>query len=220
MATFQDLLKSYRPYWAISIFSIAASSTFEIIDLVVPYVIGQILNVLSDQSLDRPIQFLVESLAAFTHTQANQFFSLGVLLGMIFIVTVVRAPIQPWLGLWWHWEIALRTRRDQYQRAITKILTLPLEFYDQNNPGRIAGRVTRGIDNQTWSYPEIAGQLIPKLARVFGIFVIILLIEWPIAVLFLVSFVLILGFSLRDLRQLIAEERLLDKHQEKTESHT
>jgi len=33
-------------------FSIAAASIFEIVDLVVPYVIGQILNVLSGQPVD------------------------------------------------------------------------------------------------------------------------------------------------------------------------
>jgi len=67
-----------------------------------------------------------------------------------------------------------------------------LEFYDENNPGRIAGRVARGLANHTWTYPEIAGQLIPKLARVLGIFVIIWFIEWRIAILFLISFVFIL----------------------------
>ncbi|MGQ4647938.1 ATP-binding cassette domain-containing protein [Lyngbya aestuarii] len=220
MATFQDILNYYRPYRAISVFSITAASAFEIIDLVVPYTIGQILNVLSDQPLDQPIQNLVESLGLITQTQASQSLSLAVLMGIIFLVTVVRAPIQPWLGTWFHWDIALRSRRDQSQKAIEKILTLPLEFYDENNPGRIAGRIAKGIANHTWTYPEIAGQLMPKLARVLGIFVIIWFIEWRIAILFLISFVFILGFSLKDLRELIAEEELLDKHQENTESRS
>jgi ATP-binding cassette subfamily B protein len=87
MATFRDILNYYRPYRAIAIFSIAAASIFEIIDLVVPYAIGQVLNVLSLSKLDGEIQHLIESIAVLTNTQVNQFLSLTVLLGLIFIVT-------------------------------------------------------------------------------------------------------------------------------------
>jgi ATP-binding cassette, subfamily B, bacterial len=220
MATFRDILNYYRPYRAISLFSIAAGSVFEIIDLVVPYAIGQVLNVLSNQTLDDEIQYLIKSVAALANSQINQSLSLIVLLGLIFMVTVVRAPLQVWLSGWFHWAIALRSRRDHSQKALEKILTLPLEFYDENNPGRIAGRVARGLANHTWTYPEIAGQLIPKLFRVLGIFVMIWFIEWRIAIVFLISFVFILSFSLKDLIKLITKEGILDKHQENTESRT
>jgi ATP-binding cassette subfamily B protein len=62
--------------------------------------------------------------------------------------------------------------------------------------------------------------LIPKLARVLGIFVFILFIEWRIAILYLISFVIILSFSLRSLQQLIRYESRLDKYAEDTESRT
>jgi len=220
MAKFRDILHYFRPYWGISIYSIAASSAFEIIDLAVPYVIGQILNILSNQTLDGPLQNLVKSVAVLTHSNADKSLSLAVLLGLIFIVTVVRAPIQPWISVWFHWAIALRSRHDQSEKALEKILTLPLEFYDENNPGRIASRVAKGLANHTWTYPEISGQLIPKLTRIFGIFVVIWCIEWRIAILFLISFVFILLFSIKDLKKLISQEEILDKHQENTESRT
>ncbi|MBD0345920.1 MAG: ABC transporter ATP-binding protein [Coleofasciculus sp. Co-bin14] len=220
MANFRDILYYFRPYWGVSIFSIAAASIFEIVDLVVPYVIGQILNVLSGQALDEPLHNLVKGVAALTQSRTDKLLSLGVLLGIIFLVTVVRAPLQIWLSNWFHWAIALRARREHTQNAIKKILTLPLEFYDENNPGRIAGRLARGIANHTWTYPEIAGMLIPKLFRIVGIFVIIALIEWRIAILFLISFIVILGFSVHNLTKLIAKEKRLEKHQENTESRT
>lgn len=220
MAKFRDILNYYRRYRAIAVFSIAASSIFEIVDLVVPYAIGQILNVLSNQPLDEPIQRAIGGVAELTQTPQTQFLSLAVLLGLVFLGTVVKAPLQVWLGGWFHWDIALRTRRDHSQISLEKILTLPLEFYDENNPGRIAGRIARGLENHTWSYPEIAGQLIPKLFRVLGIFVVIWLIEWRIALLFLISFLFILGFSLKDLRQLMDQERRLDRYMENTQSRT
>ncbi|MEB3358783.1 MAG: ABC transporter ATP-binding protein [Synechococcales bacterium] len=218
MASFRDILCYFRSYWAIAITSIAASSLFEIIDLVVPYAIGQILNILSGGAVDPLSQGLIQGVATITGLPVDRSLSLGVLLGVVFLVTVVRAPIQPWIGVWFHWDIPLRSRRDQGSKVMEKLLTLPLEFYDENNPGRIAGRVARGIANHTWTYPEVAGQLIPKLVRVIGIFAIILLIEWRIALMFLASFLLILSFTLRHLKRLVDKEELLDRHMENTES--
>lgn len=218
MATFRDVLGYYRVYRAIALFSIGAACCFELIDLVVPYGVGQILNILSGQPVDVALQKAIAVVCELTHQPPNRLLSLAVVMGLIFLVTVVRAPIQPWLSSWFHWDIALRARRDHGQNVLKKILTLPLEFYDEHNPGRIAGRIARGIENHTWSYPEIAGQMIPKLCRVLGIFVMIWLIEWRIALLFLISFVFILSFSLRDLRRLIKQERILDKYSENTES--
>jgi|GEM_PF-149481 ATP-binding cassette subfamily B protein len=220
MANFRDLTNYFRPYWSTVIFSISMSSLFEIVDLVVPYAIGQILNVLSGQPIDQILQPLLGVLTAVTGVATGQGLALAVLLGLIFLVTVVRAPIQPWLSHWYHWEIALRARRDHSIRTVAKILNLPIEFYDENNPGRIAGRVARGLSNHTWTYPEIAGEFIPKVLRIAGIFVVILLIDWRIALLFLASFIFILGFTLKGLKRLIHREERLDRYMENTESRT
>jgi ATP-binding cassette subfamily B protein len=220
MANFLDLVRYFRSYWSLAIFSIAMSSLFEIIDLVVPYTIGQLLNVLSNQAIDAPLQFFTNQIATLAQQPPSQSLSVAVLLGIIFVVTVVRAPLQPWLSHWFHWDIALRSRRDHTGRTIAKILTLPLEFYDENNAGRIAGRVARGLSNHTWTYPEIAGQMIPKILRVVGIFVLILVIDWRIAILFLLSFVVILWFTWKTLKQLITKEEVLDRYEENTESRT
>lgn len=220
MSHLQNILRYYRSYWAVSVFSIAASGLFEIIDLVVPYIMGQLLNLLSQQSLDLPLQAFVDQIARWLQRPVETSFAVAVLLGIIFVVTVVRAPLQPWLGVWFHWDIAFRTRRDYTSKAIEKVLTLPLEFYDENNAGRVSGRIARGLSNHTWSYPEIAGQMIPKILRVIGIFVLILWIDWRIAFLFLLSFVLILGLSLKNLKHLVDKEKFLDRHMESTESRT
>lgn len=220
MASFRDILRYYHDYRAIAFVSIALSSLFEIIDLIVPYATGQILNVLSQQPLDKPIVSLSRQIGILINTPETRWLYLGVLLFLILLVTVIKAPIQPWVGVWFHWEIALRARRDHFYRVVAKILSLPLGFYEEHNPGRIAGRIARGIENHTWTYPEIAGQLIPKLMRVLGIFVVILLIDRAIATAFLISFVVILLFNLKQLQKLIAQEGLLEKHQENTESRT
>jgi ABC-type multidrug transport system fused ATPase/permease subunit len=44
MVNLRNVLQYYRSYWSLSLFSISASSLFEVIDLAVPYSIGQLLN--------------------------------------------------------------------------------------------------------------------------------------------------------------------------------
>ncbi|WP_204151769.1 ABC transporter ATP-binding protein [Leptolyngbya sp. CCY15150] len=220
MANFRDILRYFKDYRAIAIYSIAITSLFEVIDLVVPYIVGQVINILSGQPIDAILNGMVQALATLLQTTPGQEFTLGSLLVMVFLVTVVRSPIQPWVGLWFHWDIPLRARRDQTQRTIQKILTLPLEFYDEHNPGRIAGRLARGLSNHTWGYPEVAGQFIPKLVRVMAIIVFIALLNWPIALLILASFVGMLSYLYLKLRQLIRREEALDRYMESTESRT
>lgn len=219
-ANFWDIVRYFKRYRNIAIWSITGSSLFEIIDLTVPYTVGQILNVLSGRSLDPEINNLVIAMTSIFGQSPSQTTTLIILSGLIFVVTVLRAPIQVWIANNFHWEIALKSRRDQTQKAIAKILTLPIEFYDENNAGRIAGRVARGLANHMWSYPEIAGQLIPKVVRILGIFVIICAIAWWIAAFFLVSFILVLLGSLQKLKGLVKTEENLDIYQENTESRT
>lgn len=218
MATVRDIGNYFRQYWPLSLLSMGASSLFEILDLVVPYAIGQILNLLSGQPMDQLSQGLINTTAEVTGFSVDTQFSLIVLLSLIFLVSVVKAPIQPWLGDWFHWLIPLSARRDHHRAAIQKVLTLPLEFYDENNPGRIAGRIARGVSNHTWTYPEIAGELVPKLVRLLGIFVVLWMIQWRLALVFIASFVLILSFTIPTLKKLVDMEEVLDRYQENTES--
>lgn len=220
MAAFGRIVNYFRGYWGVAALSIGLSGAFELIDLLVPYAIGQILNIVSRQPLDGWTAGAIAQMAALLDRPVTPQLSLLILMAVVFSVTVIRAPVQPWVGLWFHWAIPLQARRDRQTDAVAKLLTLPLEFYDDNNPGRIAGRIARGILNHTWSYPEVAGQLIPKLIRVAGIFGIMAIINGPIALIFVSSFAIILGFTLRDLRRLIAREALLDRYTENTESRT
>jgi ATP-binding cassette, subfamily B, bacterial len=220
MASYRNLIGYFRGYGKIAALSIAASSLFEVLDLIVPYAIGQILNVLSQQPLDALMVALVNTIATGFNLTVSSNLALVLLMGTIFVMSVVRAPIQPWIGSWFHWAIPLRAKRDHADRVLQKILSLPLAFYDENNPGRIAGRIARGLSNHTWSYPEIAGQFIPKLIRVVGIFGVICLLEWRIAIIFLLSFVAIFAFSIQGLRSIMKREALLDSYMENTESRT
>jgi len=220
MSSLRKIISYYDKYRTIALFSITIAGLFEIIDLVIPYVIGQLLNVLSNQKLDQFSTELITTIGQWLNLQSGKYLSLGVLMGTIFLVSVVKAPIQTWLAAWFHWDIALRSRKDHLLKVIIHILKLPLTFYEENNPGRIAVRVSRGIEAYTFTYPEVAGTLIPKLVRVVGIFCVILIVNREIALLFIVSFISILGFSLQYLINLIKKEEFLEEYMENTQSRS
>jgi ATP-binding cassette, subfamily B, bacterial len=220
MARFQDIVGYYRRYWQIALLSVVGMSLFEIVDLFSPYAIGQILNVLSDQPLDGPVQAVINQIAQITQQPDGKGLRLAVLMSLIGVVSVGRAPIQPWIGPWFSWDTAFRAHRDHARKALEKVLTLPLEFYDENNAGRIAARVAKGLANHMWSYPVIVGQMLPKMIRLLGIFVVIWLIEWRIALFTLLSFVLLLLLNTLGLIPLMKLDKRLDKYMENTESRT
>ena len=218
MNKFFSILGYYQRYWRITLFSATMMSFFEVIDLFVPYATGQILNLISQQTVDASLQRVINYIARQLGQPVTQQFSLFVLVGLVALVTVGRAPIQPWLGGWFGWDTAFRARRDHAERALKKILTLPLEYYDENNPGRIAARVAKGLSNFTWTYPSITEQIIPKAVRIVGIFVVISLIDWRVATLVFVSVGGILLHSLLGLKELSAREEKLDQYIENTDS--
>ncbi|MEM6450233.1 MAG: ABC transporter ATP-binding protein [Cyanobacteria bacterium P01_D01_bin.105] len=218
MQKFLSILGYYKHYWRITIFTAAMMSLFEIIDLLVPYATGQILNLIAGQPVDGILQQFIDRVAATLNQPATQQFSLMVLVAIVGITTVGRAPVQPWVGGWFSWDTAFRARREHAEKALQKILTLPLEFYDENNPGRIAARVAKGLSNYTWTYPGITEQFIPKVVRIVGVFVVIGLIDWRVAAIVLISVIGILLHSVTGLTDLSAREEKLDKYIENTDS--
>jgi ATP-binding cassette subfamily B protein len=220
MAKFQDIVLYYRRYWPMALLSIGVTSILQVADLLVPYAIGQILNVLSGQGLDAAIQRVVVAIAQFIRLPLNSAFILVVLVSLIGVVSIGGAIVQPWLVYRLDWNVAYRARRDHLQKALEKILTLPISFYDDNNSGRVGGRVDRGVNNHTWVYPQMTGQLVPAIVRVVGIVVLIGFIDWRIALFVLASFALIFVFSVQYLKRLVQQDLRMERYAEDTESRT
>ncbi len=212
------ILTYYQDYWRITLFSASIISLFQIIDLFIPYATGQIVNIISQQSVDSALQRVIDRAAIALNQSATPQFSAWVLVALIGLSSIVLAPIQPLTGGWFSWDTAFRARRQHAETALRKILTLPLEFYDENNPGRIAGRIAKGLSNFTWTYPGLVAMFIPKVVRIIGVFVIIALIDWRIAALVLLSVLGILSYSFWGLKSLSAKEEKLDKYIEDTDS--
>lgn len=216
----QDILRSYRQYWAVALISVIVASVVDLLELVVPYTIGQVVNVLSDQPPDLIIQQFSHWCNTFTSVTSDRVQELWILMSIIFLVSVIRAPIQSWVVSWLSWVVPIRATYDEMKQAIAKVLSLPLGFYEENNPGRIIGLILQGVYTYTSIYPSIVVQLLPKLVRILGIVILMAMIEWRIALLFLLSFIFILGFSIRGIVAVVERDKFLIAYQEKTHSRT
>ncbi|MEL6555826.1 MAG: ABC transporter ATP-binding protein, partial [Cyanobacteria bacterium J06621_11] len=218
MQKFLNILGYYRDYWQITIFSAAITSLFQVIDLFIPYATGQILNIISKQSIDIVLQQAIDQIANVIGKTATPQFSLWTLVVLVGISSVLLAPLQPLIGGWFSWDTAFRARREHAENALKKILTLPLEFYDENNPGRISARVAKGLANFTWTYPGLVAMFIPKVVRIIAVFALISFIDWRIALIVLLSVAGILMYSFAELMKVSTKEEKLDKYMENTDS--
>jgi ATP-binding cassette subfamily B protein len=218
MQKFLKILMYYRDYWRITIFSASIISLFQLIDLFIPYATGQILNIISQQSVDSALQQVIDRIGIALNQPVTPQFSAWTLVALIGLSSILLAPLQPLTGGWFSWDTAFRARRDNAEAALRKILTLPLEFYDENNPGRIASRVAKGLSNFTWTYPGLVAMFIPKVVRIVGIFVVVALIDWRIATLVLLSVAGILFYNFWGLKTLSVKEEKLDEYIENTDS--
>ena len=133
MQKFLSILGYYQNYWRITIFNAALISFFQIIDLFIPYATGQILNIISQQSIDSALQRAVDWVAIALIQPPTPQFSLWTLAASIGLVSIILSPLQPLIGGWYSWDTAFRARRENAEAALRKIHTLPLEFYDENN---------------------------------------------------------------------------------------
>jgi len=183
----------------------------------VPYLFGQIINVLSHQPVDPMTGSFMEAVGGFLPQGASGVWAL-VFLGLG--ISIIRGPLGPWIGPWFFWAIAFRVRKDNSQKAISKVLSLPLEFYDEHNPGRISSRIAKGLANESWTYPDIAGQIIPKTLRLFTVLAVLFVLETRLAFFVLLSFVVTYCYYLKKLKILLKSEQRLEDYTETTDSHT
>ena len=221
MTFWKDIfLKPCRQYPILTTFTIVIWTIIQAAQLFVPYALGQIFTLLSHESLDRRLQNLISKIALLTQLPETKLVYLGIIIGLIFVMTIVIIPIPLGLGAWIPCEISCRVNYDLHCQTINKILTVPLSFYEKNNPGALASMSTKGIENYALTYEEFFEQTMPQLIRIVGIFMIISWIEWRIALFFILSFVVIVIYSYQITTKIIEKEALVESHEYKTESYT
>ena len=82
-----------------------------------------------------------------------------------------------------------RIRRD----AFTRLQKLPVRYYDQNQPGDIASRITNDVDLVSNSLNQVVTEVVSSIITLFGSAIMMFLLNWMLAIVVLL-FVPLMGF--------------------------
>ncbi|PKQ17683.1 MAG: multidrug ABC transporter ATP-binding protein [Actinobacteria bacterium HGW-Actinobacteria-8] len=79
------------------------------------------------------------------------------------------------------------------ERVETKINTLPLNYFDRHQRGELLSRVTNDIDNISQTLQQTLSQLFNSVLTVLGVLIMMLVIDWQLALVAIVSIPLTIG---------------------------
>lgn len=88
------------------------------------------------------------------------------------------------------------TQRTVYrlrERVETKINRLPLNYFDRHQRGDLLSRVTNDIDNVSQTLQQTLSQLFNSVLTVVGVLIMMLIIDWQLALVAIVSIPLTIG---------------------------
>lgn len=79
------------------------------------------------------------------------------------------------------------------ERVETKINGLPLNYFDRHQRGELLSRVTNDIDNISQTLQQTLSQLFNSVLTVLGVLIMMLIIDWQLALVAIVSIPLTIG---------------------------
>jgi ATP-binding cassette subfamily B multidrug efflux pump len=79
------------------------------------------------------------------------------------------------------------------QSVETKINALPLNYFDRHQRGDLLSRVTNDIDNVSQTLQQTLSQLFNSVLTVVGVLIMMLIIDWQLAMVAIVSIPLTIG---------------------------
>ncbi|MGH1299803.1 ABC transporter ATP-binding protein [Bacillus pretiosus] len=160
---FIDILNRYRPSkWLLSIaFILSIIQTG--LSLVVPLISKELIDVL-------------------VVNEFNVLIILGLIL--VFILQVSLSGISLYMMMYIGEKIIVRLREDLWSR----IVRFPVKFYDANNSGEIMSRITNDTNVMKSFFVDHLIPFFTGLITIVGSLIILFLIDWTIALIFLLVF--------------------------------
>ncbi|MFK4428609.1 ABC transporter ATP-binding protein [Bacillus sp. RC51] len=160
---FIDILNRYRPSkWLLSIaFILSIIQTG--LSLVVPLISKELIDIL-------------------VVNEFNVLIILGLIL--VFILQVSLSGISLYMMMYIGEKIIVRLREDLWSR----IVRFPVKFYDANNSGEIMSRITNDTNVMKSFFVDHLIPFFTGLITIVGSLIILFLIDWTIALIFLLVF--------------------------------
>lgn len=160
---FIDILNRYRPSgWLLSV-AILLSIIQTSLSLAVPLIAKDLVDLL-------------------VVNEFNIFIILGLIL--VFILQVSFSGISLYMMIYIGEKIIVRLREDLWRRVVK----FPVKFYDANNSGEIMSRITNDTNVMKSFFVDHLIPFFTGLITIVGSLVILFIIDWTIAMIFLLVF--------------------------------
>lgn len=106
---------------------------------------------------------------------------------LIMIMIYALASLTTWLQNFFMIGASQRTIRNLRQALFDKMQTLSIRFFDQHTHGELMSRLTNDIDNISNTLTSSITQLISSLLSIIGVSTIMLLLNWRLALISLLT---------------------------------
>lgn len=170
----------YKPHWKLFMLDMLCAALIAGVDLVFPVA----------------SRYAMQNLLP-----ANAFAAFFGLIAALVAAYLLRAGFQYFVGYWGH-ILGVYMETDMRRDLFRHLQTLPFRFYDKNRTGHLMSRVV----NDLFEVVELAHHgpedLFISLVTLIGAFVILLTIQWKLALLVFALVPLILLFAIRRRRQM------------------
>lgn len=159
---FVGIFTTYRPSRMLLTIAFTLSLVQTGLSLVIPLIAMDLVNLLIEESF-------------------NGLLLVGLVL--LFVTQVVLSGLSLYLMIYIGEKVIVRLRDDLWNRVVR----LPLTFYDKNNSGEIMSRITNDTNVMKNFFID---HLVPslQLISIIGSFIILFVLNWSMALLFLIIF--------------------------------
>lgn len=169
----REFARYYRPYWKLFVWDLFCALMIAAVDLLFPltsrYGMQQLLP-------------------------ANAYGAFFVLMGLLVAAYLIRAGFQYFVGYWGH-VLGVYMEADMRRDLFRHLQKLSFKFYDKNRTGQLMSRVV----NDLFEVVELAHHgpedLFISLVTLVGAFIILLTIQWKLALIVFLLVPLIVWFT-------------------------
>jgi len=184
MKTNKNLIKRfigyYKPHKNLFLLDIFCALIIAIIDLLYPYVSRYVLqNLLPNK----------------------EYKAFGIIIIVIIIIFIIKAILEFIINYWGH-ILGVRMEFDMRSELFAHLQKLSFGFYDKNRTGKIMTRVTNDLFEITELAHHGPEDLFLSLIMLVGTFIILLTIEWKLAVITYIFVPLLVIFALKQRKRM------------------
>ncbi|AIC93064.1 ABC transporter ATP-binding protein [Shouchella lehensis] len=160
---FVGIFTTYRPSRMLLTMAFTLSLVQTGLSLVIPLIAMDLVNLLIEESF-------------------NGLLLVGLVL--LFVTQVVLSGLSLYLMIYIGEKVIVRLRDDLWNRVVR----LPLTFYDKNNSGEIMSRITNDTNVMKNFFIDHLVPFVTGLISIIGSFIILFVLNWSMALLFLIIF--------------------------------